>query len=62
MATTIILTPDLARKVIAEQCPEYSHLPITDVEKQGHDGPKRRFLMNQNLSIASEWFVGGIVW
>ena len=26
-----------------------------------HDEPKRRFLMNQNLSIASEWFVGGIV-
>ncbi len=26
-----------------------------------HDEPKRRFLVNQNLSIASEWFVGGIV-
>lgn len=26
-----------------------------------HDEPKRSFLMNQNLSIASEWFVGGIV-
>jgi ribosomal protein S18 acetylase RimI-like enzyme len=26
-----------------------------------HDESKRRFLMNQNLSIASEWFVGGIV-
>ncbi len=25
-----------------------------------HDKAKRRFLMNQNLSIASEWFVGGI--
>lgn len=25
-----------------------------------HDKPKRRFLMNQNLSIASEWFVGDI--
>ena len=26
-----------------------------------HDESKRRFLMNQNLSIASEWFVGGIL-
>ena len=25
-----------------------------------HDHPKRRFLMSQNLSIVSEWFVGGI--
>ncbi len=23
-----------------------------------HDNPKRKFLQNQNLSIASEWFVG----
>lgn len=26
-----------------------------------HDYPKRKFLSEQNLSIASEWFVGGIV-
>ena len=26
-----------------------------------HDNPKRKFLSEQNLSIASEWFVGGIV-
>lgn len=26
-----------------------------------HDYQKRKFLMNQNLSIASEWFVGGVV-
>jgi GNAT superfamily N-acetyltransferase len=26
-----------------------------------HDHPKRKFLIDQNLSIASEWFVGGIV-
>lgn len=25
-----------------------------------HDYPKHKFLMNQNLSIASEWFVGGV--
>lgn len=26
-----------------------------------HDHPKRKFLSEQNLSLASEWFVGGIV-
>lgn len=25
-----------------------------------HDSPKRKFLVKENLSIASEWFVGGI--
>jgi len=33
----MIITIDLARKLIAQQFPEYSNLPITDVEKQGHD-------------------------
>lgn len=37
MATTFILSPDLARKLIAEQFPEYASLTIVDVEKQGHD-------------------------
>jgi aminoglycoside phosphotransferase (APT) family kinase protein len=31
------ITPELAHKLIVEQFPEYSHLPITSVEKQGHD-------------------------
>jgi aminoglycoside phosphotransferase (APT) family kinase protein len=31
------ITPDLARKLITEQFSEYAHLPITSVEKQGHD-------------------------
>lgn len=31
------ITPDLALKLIAEQFPEYAHLPIISVEKQGHD-------------------------
>ena len=39
----IDITPDLARKLIAEQFPEYSHLQITDVEKQGHDNRTYRF-------------------
>jgi len=34
---SIMPTLDLARKLIAEQFPEYSNLPIVDVEKQGHD-------------------------
>jgi aminoglycoside phosphotransferase (APT) family kinase protein len=34
---SLILTLDLPRKLIAEQFPEYVHLHITDIEKQGHD-------------------------
>ncbi len=37
MATVFIPTLDLAGKLITEQFPEFSHLPIIDVEKQGHD-------------------------
>ena len=39
---TFIPTVDLAGKLIAEQFPEFSDLPITDVEKQGHDNPNYR--------------------
>lgn len=42
MATTFILSPDLARKLIAEQFPEYASLTIVDVEKQGHDNSTYR--------------------
>lgn len=31
------ITPDLAHQLIADQFPEYAHLAITSVEKQGHD-------------------------
>lgn len=31
------ITQELAHKLITEQFPEYSHLPITNIEKQGHD-------------------------
>jgi len=34
---TVNITPDLARKLIAEQFPEYAHLEVKEVEKQGHD-------------------------
>jgi aminoglycoside phosphotransferase (APT) family kinase protein len=37
MTTKFIPTLDLARKLIAEQFPEYASLLIVDVEKQGHD-------------------------
>ena len=33
----IMPTLDQLSKLIEEQFPEYSHLQITDVEKQGHD-------------------------
>lgn len=33
---SIMPTIDLARKLIADQFPEYSSLTIVDVEKQGH--------------------------
>lgn len=31
------ISPELASRLIASQFPEYAHLPITSVEKQGHD-------------------------
>ena len=49
MATTIILSPDLARKLIAEQFPEYASLPIVDVEKQGHDN--RTYRLGEHMLI-----------
>lgn len=49
MATTFIPTLDLASKLIAEQFPEYSHLPITDVEKQGHDN--RTYRLGDHMLI-----------
>lgn len=33
----VSITPDLAQKLITDQFPEYAHLPITPVDKQGHD-------------------------
>lgn len=45
----IILSPDLARKLIAEQFPEYASLPIVDVEKQGHDN--RTYRLGEQMLI-----------
>jgi aminoglycoside phosphotransferase (APT) family kinase protein len=40
---------ELVRKVIAEQFPEYMDLPITAVEKQGHDN--RTYRLGDNMLI-----------
>lgn len=37
MSGVCIPTPDLARELILEQFPEFAHMPISEVEKQGHD-------------------------
>ena len=49
MTTTFIPTLDLARKVTAEQFPEFSNLPIVDVEKQGHDN--RTYRLGEHMLI-----------
>ena len=37
LAQSLNITPHLASRLIADQFPEYAHLPITSVKKQGHD-------------------------
>ena len=39
----------LAHNLIAEQFPEYADLPITDVEKQGHDN--RTYRLGEHMLI-----------
>ena len=46
---TFILSPDLARKLISQQFPEYASLPIKDVEKQGHDN--RTYRLGDHMLI-----------
>jgi aminoglycoside phosphotransferase (APT) family kinase protein len=46
---SIIPTLDLARKLIAEQFPEYVSLPIVDVEKQRHDN--RTYRLGNHMLI-----------
>lgn len=43
------INTDLARQLIAEQFPEYTHLPIISVEKQGHDN--RTFRLGNEMLI-----------
>jgi aminoglycoside phosphotransferase (APT) family kinase protein len=46
---SIMPTLHLAHKLIVEQFPEYSHLQITDVEKQGHDN--RTYRLGEHMLI-----------
>jgi len=46
---SIMPTPDLASKLIAEQFPEYASLLIVDVEKQGHDN--RTYRLGEHMLI-----------
>jgi aminoglycoside phosphotransferase (APT) family kinase protein len=48
-AKILNITSSLARKLIDEQFPEYSHLPITPVAKQGHDN--RTYRLGDELLI-----------
>lgn len=45
----IEISIELAQKLIEDQFPEYAHLPITSVEKQGHDN--RTFRLGEQLLI-----------
>ena len=49
MTTESTPSLDLARKLIAEQFPEYASLPIVDVEKQGHDN--RTYRLGEHMLI-----------
>lgn len=57
MTTTFTPTPNLARKLIVEQFPEYASLPIVDVEQQGHDNRTYRLgsEMLIRMPIAAEY-------
>lgn len=46
---SIMPTLALARNLIAEQFPEFSDLPITDVEKKGHDN--RTYRLGDHMLI-----------
>ncbi|MGN6669939.1 MAG: aminoglycoside phosphotransferase family protein [Candidatus Nucleicultricaceae bacterium] len=43
------ITADLARSLIKEQFPEYAHLNVTSVEKQGHDN--RTYRLGDDMLI-----------
>jgi aminoglycoside phosphotransferase (APT) family kinase protein len=43
------ITPELAHQLIAEQFPQYAHLPVTSVEQQGHDN--RTYRLGSDLLI-----------
>jgi len=45
----IIINPDLARKLIDKQFPEFASLPIVSVEQQGHDN--RTYRLGKDMLI-----------
>ncbi len=45
----MIITIELARKLVAEQFPEYASFTIVDVEKQGHDN--RTYRLGEHMLI-----------
>lgn len=47
--TQIAITPDLARKLIDKQFPEFADLPIVSVEQQGHDN--RTYRLGKDMLI-----------
>jgi aminoglycoside phosphotransferase (APT) family kinase protein len=49
MIASINITPKLAQKLIAEQFPEYGHLTVESVERQGHDN--RTFRLGDEMLI-----------
>ena len=50
---TVNITLELAHKLIAENFPEFSHLPMTDIEKQGHDNRTYRLGRDMLIRIPS---------
>jgi aminoglycoside phosphotransferase (APT) family kinase protein len=48
------ITVELARKIIREQFPEFTHLPIQSVEKQGHDNRTYRLGETMLMRIPTE--------
>ncbi len=47
--TQLDITPALAYKLITEQFPGYAHLPVLEVEKQGHDN--RTYRLGNDMLI-----------
>ena len=46
---TYEITLELAKKLIANQFPEYAHLRVSEVEKQGHDN--RTYRLGEDMLI-----------
>ncbi len=49
MVNNLDITPNLARTLIDKQFPEYAHLPIISVKKQGHDN--RTYCLGNDMLI-----------